>query len=153
MELFDEIEVGAHERLCQKAVKWLMGPGKCSVAAMEVHAGCTETPDAIGFSYNGHCTLIECKVSRSDFFADRKKQFRANPQMGMGSRRYYLVPKGLISKEEIPEGWGLIYEYEKNCRMIKDSRGFYETNKLAELACAVRMLREKKYEFKYINYG
>lgn len=59
----------------------------------------------------GHSVLIEAKVSRSDFLADRRKPFRQTPEYGMGSQRFYICPKGMIKKEELPDGWGLIYVY------------------------------------------
>lgn len=52
--------------------------------------------------------IVECKCSRADFLADKKKVFRRNPQAGMGVYRYYLSPKGLISPDELPEKWGLL---------------------------------------------
>jgi hypothetical protein len=66
-----------------------------------------EQPDCIGFRSGVSC-LIECKTSRSDFLADRKKRFRVDPNLGMGDWRFMLVPKGLITTEELPDGWGLL---------------------------------------------
>lgn len=104
-----------HKELCTLAVKWLQrphsagGPG-CLVAVSEVASGWTgEIPDAIGFSlshWETGATVIEVKVTRSDFQADRRKSHRITG--GMGSWRYYMAPKGLIKLEELPEGWGLI---------------------------------------------
>lgn len=51
--------------------------------------------------------MIEVKVTRSDFLADRKKPHRQGGK-GMGSWRYYMAPEGLISVGELPDGWGLI---------------------------------------------
>lgn len=104
-----------HAALCDVAVKWLKrphsggGPG-CLVAVSEVAGGWTgEIPDAIGFSlshWETGATVIEVKVSRSDFLADRKKPHRQAG--GMGRWRYYMAPKGLIAVQELPAGWGLI---------------------------------------------
>lgn len=66
-----------------------------------------EQPDALGFR-SGVSVLIECKTSRPDFLADKKKKFRVDPAMGMGDWRFFLTPKGLISVSELPEGWGLL---------------------------------------------
>lgn len=71
-----------------------------------------EQPDAMGFR-NGTSCLIECKTSRSDFLADRKKRFRKDPSIGMGDWRFYLTPKGLITAFELPAGWGLLEVSEK----------------------------------------
>jgi hypothetical protein len=65
-------------------------------------------PDAIGWKRACHSVLIECKVTRSDFLADRGKPFRAKPGNGVGCERFYLVPDGLIRRDELPEGWGLL---------------------------------------------
>lgn len=72
-----------------------------------------ERPDVIGFGCSGHSVLIEVKISRSDFLADRKKFFRIYPDRGMGSQRFYCCPTGLIKIQDLPTGWGLIYVNEK----------------------------------------
>lgn len=104
-----------HAALCDVAVKWLKrphsggGPG-CLVAVSEVAGGWTgEIPDAIGFSlshWESGATVIEVKVSRSDFLADRHKPHRHAG--GMGSWRYFMAPAGLIALDELPADWGLI---------------------------------------------
>ena len=50
--------------------------------------------------------LVECKVSRSDFLADKAKPHRHVG--GIGNWRYYMAPEGLISPNELPEKWGLV---------------------------------------------
>jgi hypothetical protein len=52
--------------------------------------------------------LVECKVTRADFLADRGKPFRAKPEQGVGSERFYLTPPALLKSEELPAGWGLL---------------------------------------------
>jgi len=105
---------------------------RCKVVLPEFYTHNEELPDVIGFSNGGirgvvwhkgvFSRLIECKVSRSDFLADRKKSFRAFPAKGMGDFRYYCCPKGLISKDEVPEGWGLLYIYpDGQVREVKGS--------------------------------
>ena len=76
------------------------------VVIAEMAAG-REQPDAIGFDHGGRSMVIECKASRRDFLADRKKSFRRGPY-GMGQRRAYLAPKGLIKSGEVPAGWTLL---------------------------------------------
>lgn len=100
-----------------------MGAGGhgCSLAVSEVRSGYDgEVPDAIGFRSTGHydgSVVIECKTSRSDFLVDLKKnhrqdawgeEFRDDGIPGMGKWRYFLAPKGLIKKEELPARWGLL---------------------------------------------
>jgi len=146
MELFED--GSEHGRLTKRAVAWLLGKGACKVAGEEVKSMTNrEIPDAIGFNYKGYCTIIECKASRADFLADKKKDFRARPERGMGVLRYFMVPAGLVAKEEVPEGWGLIYVYPKTCRIIKQASPFSDRNTRAEFACMVKMMREQTYEF------
>jgi hypothetical protein len=52
--------------------------------------------------------LVECKVSRGDFLADANKPFRSHPEDGLGSKRFYLAPTGMIAPEELPKCWGLL---------------------------------------------
>ena len=104
-----------HKALCALAVKWLKRPHSsggpsCLVAVSEVASGWTgEIPDAIGFNlshWEAGATVIEVKVTRSDFLADRRKPHRL--EGGLGAWRYYMAPVGLIKLEELPAGWGLI---------------------------------------------
>jgi hypothetical protein len=67
-----------------------------------------ETPDALGWKRACHSVLVECKITRSDFLADRAKPFRLKPEHGVGCERFYLVPGGLVRREELPQGWGLL---------------------------------------------
>jgi hypothetical protein len=104
-----------HRQLCDLAVKWLQrpasrsGPG-CQVAFSECRADWKgETPDAIGFRaavFKEASVVVEVKVSRADFLADRKKPHRIDPSLGMGTYRYFMAPAGLISPEELPARWG-----------------------------------------------
>jgi hypothetical protein len=106
-----------HRELCDLAVKWLQrpasrsGPG-CQVAFSECRGDWKgETPDAIGFRaavFKEASVLVEVKVNRSDFLADRKKPYRIDPTIGMGTYRYFMAPAGLISPDELPARWGLI---------------------------------------------
>lgn len=98
-----------HADLVKIAGRWLRGTAGCSVVLEELCAatGNGENPDAIGW-YTGRTMLVECKVSRSDFLADRKKRFRARPEQGLGLYRYFMAPKGLIKVDELPARWGLL---------------------------------------------
>lgn len=149
-DLFYEYRAGdAHAKLVDKARDWLMGAGNCVVAATEVSTWVNmEIPDAIGFDYRGNCTIIECKASRSDFLADRKKKFRKMPQLGMGMNRYFMVPRGLLVPTELPAGWGLIFVYPGTVRRVKRSRLFEDRNIHAERRCMVKLMRNQKYESK-----
>jgi hypothetical protein len=78
-------------------------------------------PDAIGWKHACHSVLVECKVSRSDFLADRAKPFRSKPGKGIGCERFYLAPRGLIRTDELPEGWGLLEIHAGRVEMMHPS--------------------------------
>lgn len=106
--------------------------------------GC-EIPDCIGFN-STNSTLIECKTSRSDFLADRKKISRMKPFCGMGNFRYYLAPSGIIKILELPENWGLLETDGKKVFIIKNAERFDNTreNDFYILYSALRRLKKEK---------
>lgn len=78
-----------------------------AVVVSEIASG-SEQPDALGWR-GTETTLIECKASRADFLADRKKFFRRNLWQGIGDFRYYLAPVGVVRETDaLPEGFGLL---------------------------------------------
>lgn len=106
-----------HAALCEVARKWLLRPNSkqghgCHVALTECRSGDTgEMPDAIGFravTAETETVLVEVKVSRGDFLADARKPHREGGN-GIGLFRYYMCPAGLISPDEVPERWGLLW--------------------------------------------
>lgn len=99
-----------HSELVTIGYKWVLG--KCGFAFKELKTNHDEIPDVLGFNSQG-TFLLEAKVSKSDFLADRKKSFRIFSEKGIGDWRFFIVPKGLIKKEELPEDWGLIEVNEK----------------------------------------
>lgn len=123
----------SHRQVVEIAYKWLIK--RCGFAFKELRSLSNECPDVLGFR-SFESILIECKVSRSDFLADKNKPFRLNPNTGMGNYRLYCCPKGLIKKEELPEKWGLIYINElgkatmvHNCFNHKGGNMFLKENK------------------------
>lgn len=99
-----------HKELVMIGFKWMLANCSVGVAFREFRAVANgEYTDVIGFGSGGHSVIIEVKVSRADFIADKKKRFRLSPEHGMGKQRFYLCPAGLIQKEELPAGWGLVY--------------------------------------------
>ena len=119
-----------HGELVARAVEWLRGY-RCGVVLSEQACSSGEMPDAIGWKGACHSVLVECKISRADFLADREKAFRRKPQLGMGCERFYLVPGGLLSCEELPPQWGLL-EYRNRkiavvraaAKNLRSARGF-----------------------------
>lgn len=96
-----------HCQLVEKAVRWLRSY-RCGVILSEQACASGEMPDAIGWKRACHSVLIECKISRADFLADREKPFRQKLHLGMGCERFYFTPAGLLRAEELPMGWGLL---------------------------------------------
>ena len=126
-----------HQQLVQKAVTWLRSY-RCGVVLSEQACVSGEMPDAIGWKRACHSVLVECKVSRGDFLADREKPFRRKPESAVGCERFYLALEGLIREDELPTGWGLlecrsrrIEVVRRSARTLRTSIGFgYEMNLL-----------------------
>ena len=115
---------------------------RCYVVLSEIASAVQETPDVIGWA-SGFSTLVECKTSRADFIADRKKTFRRDPTRGMGYHRWYLTERGLLQPEEIPERWGLAELHGSRIFKKKKPEPFFERNWQNEmhlLSSAVRRL-------------
>src|SRR3984957_8866752 len=68
----------------------------------------------------------------------RANPSRHNPANGVGCERFYLVPCGLLRREELPEGWGLlehrsgrIETSRPSAKNLRSAAGFrYEMNLL-----------------------
>lgn len=106
-----------HEKLVEKAVRWLRSYG-CGVVLSEQSCASGEAPDAIGWKGACHSVLVECKLSRADFLADSGKPFRRVPQTGMGCERFYLAPCKLLQPIELPAGWGLLELEGKRVQLV-----------------------------------
>jgi hypothetical protein len=106
-----------HSQLVEKAVRWLRHY-RCGVVLSEQACVSGEMPDAIGWKRASHSVLVECKVTRADFLADRAKPFRLKPERGVGNERFYLTPAGLVKREELPVGWGLLEVHGRGVEMV-----------------------------------
>jgi hypothetical protein len=107
-----------HAQLVERAIRWLRAY-RCGLVLSEQACTSGEMPDAIGWKRACHSVLVECKVSRSDFLADRQKPFRVKPEKGVGSERFYLTPWELVKLEELPSGWGLLQYHRGRVEMLK----------------------------------
>ena len=142
--------MNTHDELVERAVRWLKSQN-CGVAFSDRFQATTwsgEQPDAIGWRSDASI-LIECKATRSDYLADKKKHFRRSPESGMGDWRFFLCPPGLIKPEELPKEWGLLYAMPKQ---IKRAHGIptntkwhtdkpFKANKHAEMQVMYSALR------------
>jgi len=109
-----------HAKLVSLAVAWLRRY-RCGVVLSEQACVSGEMPDAIGWKKACHSVLVECKVSRPDFLADREKPFRQQPETAVGCERYYLAPRGLIRPDELPARWGLLEVCGRDIEKVKPS--------------------------------
>jgi len=114
------IAVMTHAQLVQMAVNWLRRY-RCGIVLAEQACVSGEMPDAIGWKRASHSVLVECKLSRPDFLADRCKPFRQKAELGLGCERFYLVPAGLLRLEELPIGWGLLETRGHRIEMVRPS--------------------------------
>lgn len=114
-----------HADLVKAAEKYLYNTLHCGVVFTEF-APYGEIPDAIGFKQS-YTIMIECKVSKADFLADRRKKWRLLeiPKVinGLGDYRFYLCPVGLINPDELPTSWGLLYFNNNKIRRIIGPQG------------------------------
>jgi hypothetical protein len=97
-----------HAQLVARAAEWLRLKYGCGIVLSEQYCGTGEVPDVIGWKASCQSVLVECKVSRSDFLADAHKACRLRPQEGLGSKRLYMAPVGMIAADELPKHWGLL---------------------------------------------
>lgn len=148
-----------HRELCIKAAKYLRSKGiqpfhKCRYSVCELER-VNECPDAFGWG-SGTTQLIEVKVSRNDFLADKKKQWRYHPHLGLGKYRSYLCPEGLIKPEELPDYWGLLYINEKG-KISETVKAFsQECEHLEEIGLITSIFRRENIKpqmFSYKNYN
>jgi hypothetical protein len=97
-----------HQQLVRLAEVWLRRYYRCGIVLSEQSCSSGETPDVIAWKGKCRSVLVECKISRADFLADRDKPFRRSPELGMGCERFYLAPAGMIGADELPAKWGLL---------------------------------------------
>jgi DNA modification methylase len=128
-----------HKHLVGLAYKHLRRTSCVVFTEFSTAAG--EIPDAIGWRF-GFSTLIECKISRSDFLRDKDKCSRRTPS-AMGYRRYYLCPWGLLKPEDLPPGWGLLWAKGSRVYVQLKAGAFEEPacNLRSEIAYLTSMLR------------
>lgn len=137
-----------HDELSLIAGKWIKKHSQnilipnCATVAIDMKTLEQEKPDVI--AWNGSCSvLIEVKVSRNDFLKDCKKPFRKMSEKGIGQYRYYCCPEGLISENEIPENWGLLYLNNKNKIEIIKVAEIQKSNLIAERNILISMIRRQ----------
>jgi len=126
-----------HAQMVRVAEKWLRSY-RCGVVLSEQACVSGEMPDAIGWKRASHSVLVECKISRADFLADRAKPWRVKPELGVGCERFYLAPAGMIREEELPVGWGLLALKARRIEMTRASKKNLRSAK--GFACEMNLL-------------
>ena len=106
-----------HQQLVRLAEQWLRSRYRCGIVLSEQSCASGETPDVIAWKGKCRSVVVECKVSRADFFADQEKPFRKDPGLAMGCERFYLVPQGLVAAHDLPKKWGLLEAKGREARM------------------------------------
>lgn len=126
-----------HAELVRVVQTWLRTERKHGLVLAEPSTvGTLEEPDVIGWAAGRSC-LVECKASRADFIADKRKSFRVRPSEGMGRTRLYAAPAGIIKPKDLPDKWGLLEVAEKGPRrvtMVVPPAAFTEWNLNGEIA-------------------
>jgi len=107
-----------HAQLVTRAAEWLRYRYGCGIVLSEQYCATGEVPDVIGWKASCQSVLIECKVSRGDFLADAGKPFRLHPEDGLGSKRLYFAPAGMIAPEELPKHWGLLQSKGREVHLV-----------------------------------
>lgn len=139
-----------HEALCERAIRWLRGNRIRCAPVFSRNASCSEVPDAIGWSsmYSVRGSIVvECKASRNDFYADKRKYtvfehplyggrisghrigkrraaaegLKEVPLLRMGNFRYFLCAPEVITKEMIREhapDHGLLYVTPRTVQVV-----------------------------------
>lgn len=134
-----------HDELVSLAARFCRGYCKCGVVATEIVTFASfEVPDVIGWTFSGYSTVIECKVSRSDFRADAKKPYRReNGLLSMGNTVWYAVPRGLLSVDDVAPGFGLVELGGARARVLRKpiSRGVNDINVVGERAVMASIVR------------
>jgi len=136
------VDEWTHKKLVRRMAAWLKNTRQMTVVIAELASRNSETPDVIGWVGAAGSILIECKVSRADFLADGTKFFRRCSERGMGDRRYVAAPAGLLSADEMPDGWGLIEVRDRFVRVVKEAAPMIadKRNECVVLMSALRRL-------------
>lgn len=135
-----------HNELVKLGRAWLHARGYKVVLAERGHFYGDCLPDLLAWSstvYGVRSILIEVKISRGDFRADRKKPIHSHPEHYPGQERVYLAPAGLVKVEELPAGWGLLAPRPNRmgCTVVKRGELGPATRRIAETPYLLAALR------------
>lgn len=165
-----------HYQLCCEGAKWLRRQKKnnercrkkscfrteaCGCCfkykyvAVELCTWNSENTDVWGLGNFSDSVVIEVKTSHSDFLADRKKWCRSEHAetsgLQAGRLRWYLCPEGVISKDELPDRWGLLYWDGKKVYPVVAPKTFENTG-WADIDILTSILRREGFKEGIFNY-
>lgn len=92
--------------------------------------------DLLELTKSGYLYEYEIKISKADFKADKKKAtFNGTKydEISSGKRVnyfYYIVPKDLISAEDVPDFAGLIYASKIVVTHFSHEKGYYKVDRM-----------------------
>lgn len=112
----------SHDEIAVVAANKLSSMGYIATMANVTAGVGGEQPDAIGIKSCGESFLVEVKISKHDFIADRKKTWRS-ADFAHGHYRAFLTPKELLDPAEIPYGWQLWEVHGKTRPVVKIIKG------------------------------
>ena len=156
-----------HYKLCCEGAKWLRKQDYASYKIVVVELICigAENPDVWGT--NGFNSIFSMTLktkanpakansvitSRADFLKDRKKFVRQTQgsKYACGNMRYFLVPEGLVSPDEVPASWGLLEWKDDAISIIKQAQNIPCENH-GELAILCSIMRREGLKNKIYNY-
>lgn len=80
--------------------------------------------DYLAITKSGYAYECEIKISRNDFFNDKKKVEKHLILEGKEDKQrpnyfYYAVPEDLIQPEEVPDDYGLLYIHQGYISVVK----------------------------------
>lgn len=148
-----------HYQLCEEGAKWLKRRKNCERSetpwkyiAVEICVYGCENPDI--WAFNGWSTIVvEVKTSRADFLNDSKKWWRrpGSEECIAGNYRYYLAPKGILRKEDMPPGVGLLeFNGERIERSVSAVR--HSASNHADMIIMASILRREGFREGIYNY-
>ena len=146
-----------HKEIVDFGEKWLRKKKShnivvpnCTTIAKELVTMNSETPDLIGWNY-ACSVVIEVKTSLADFKRDAKKIYR-NWSSGMGQLRYFLVPAGLITIEDVKStynSYGLLYiDDNGKIRIAKEAKFKDNADVISERMVLLSIIRRQRNELK-----
>lgn len=134
-----------HNEMVKRISRWMKNTVdyrfKCSIVVSELHTSVGETPDVIGFR-GSYSQVVECKTSRSDYLADKKKTCHRFDN-GMGDLYFYAIPEDdrFIKPEELTDKQGLLYVHPQFIKVVKIPATREHANKRAEVAFLSSVIR------------